>query len=64
MPRVVTSASAPASCEGRSAGLACSKSTAVDGHSLIVRSFPLAEIVDAFRLQESGRHFSKIVVEY
>lgn len=64
MPCVVTTASAQASCEGRSTGLACSKSTDVDGHSVIDRSFPLAEIVDAFRLQESGSHFGKIVVEY
>ncbi|WP_425329891.1 zinc-binding dehydrogenase [Thalassospira tepidiphila] len=28
------------------------------------RSFPLAEIADAFGLQESGGHFGKIVVEY
>ncbi|WP_404426922.1 zinc-binding dehydrogenase [Thalassospira australica] len=28
------------------------------------RSFPLAEIADAFRFQESGGHFGKIVVEY
>ena len=37
---------------------------AVHGHPVIDRSFPLAEIVDAFRLQESGGHFGKIVVEF
>ena len=37
---------------------------AVHGHPVIDRSFPLAEIMDAFRLQESGGHFGKIVVEF
>lgn len=30
---------------------------------IIDRTFPLAELADAFRYQESGRHFGKIVVE-
>ncbi|WP_239023865.1 zinc-binding dehydrogenase [Salinicola corii] len=33
-------------------------------HPTIDRSFPLAEIADAFRLQGSGGHFGKIVVEF
>lgn len=37
---------------------------AVHSHPIIDRSFPLAEISDAFRLQESGGHFGKIVVEF
>ncbi len=37
---------------------------AMHGHPVIDRSFPLAEIVDAFRLQGSGGHFGKIVVEF
>lgn len=37
---------------------------AIHGHPVIDRSFPLAEIADAFQLQESGGHFRKIVVEY
>ncbi|GLK70302.1 zinc-binding dehydrogenase [Ancylobacter dichloromethanicus] len=37
---------------------------AVHGHSMIDRSFPLAELADAFRLQETGGRFGKIVVEY
>jgi NADPH:quinone reductase-like Zn-dependent oxidoreductase len=37
---------------------------AVHGHPVIDRSFPLAEIADAFRLQESGGHFGKIVAEF
>ena len=37
---------------------------AVHSHPVIDRSFPLAEIADAFRLQESGGHFGKIVVEF
>ena len=36
----------------------------VHDHPVIDRSFPLAEIADAFRLQEAGGHFGKIVVEY
>ncbi|RTL22374.1 MAG: NAD(P)-dependent alcohol dehydrogenase, partial [Sphingomonadaceae bacterium] len=37
---------------------------AVRGHPVIDRSFPLAELADAFRLQETGGHFGKIVVEF
>jgi NADPH:quinone reductase-like Zn-dependent oxidoreductase len=37
---------------------------AVHGHPVIDRSFPLEAIADAFRLQESGSHFGKIVVEF
>ena len=37
---------------------------AVHGHPVIDRSFPLAEIADAFRLQEAGSHFGKIVIEF
>ena len=37
---------------------------AVHGHPVIDRSFPLAEIADAFRLQEAGGHFGKIVIEF
>ena len=37
---------------------------AVHGHPVIDRSFPLAELADAFRLQETGGHFGKIVVEF
>ena len=37
---------------------------AVHGHPVIDRSFPLAGLVDAFRLQEAGGHFGKIVVEF
>lgn len=37
---------------------------AVQVQPVIDRSFPLAEIADAFRLQESGGHFGKIVVEF
>lgn len=37
---------------------------AVHGRPVIDRSFPLADIADAFRLQESGGHFGKIVVEF
>jgi NADPH:quinone reductase-like Zn-dependent oxidoreductase len=31
---------------------------------VIDRSFPLEQLADAFRLQESGSHFGKIVVEW
>ena len=31
---------------------------------VIDKSFALAELADAFRYQESGQHFGKIVVEY
>ena len=37
---------------------------AVHGHPVIDRSFPLAELAHAFRLQEVSGHFGKIVVEY
>lgn len=37
---------------------------AVHGPPVIDRSFPLAEIADAFRPQESGGHFGRIVVEF
>ena len=37
---------------------------AVHGHPVIDRSFPFNAIADAFRLQESGSHFGKIVVEF
>jgi NADPH:quinone reductase-like Zn-dependent oxidoreductase len=37
---------------------------AVHGHPVIHRSFPLAEIGEAFRLHEAGGHFGKIVVEF
>jgi NADPH:quinone reductase-like Zn-dependent oxidoreductase len=37
---------------------------AVHAHPVIDRSFPLAKIGEAFRLQESGGHFGKIVVEF
>ena len=37
---------------------------AVHGHPVIDRSFPLAELAEAFRLQESGGHFGKIVIEF
>jgi NADPH:quinone reductase-like Zn-dependent oxidoreductase len=37
---------------------------AVHCHPVIDRPFPLAELAEAFRLQESGGHFGKIVVEY
>ena len=37
---------------------------AVHGHPVIDRTFPLDEIVDAFRLQESSGHFGKIVIEF
>ncbi|WP_447761328.1 zinc-binding dehydrogenase [Sphingopyxis panaciterrae] len=37
---------------------------AVHIRPMIDRSFPLAEIADAFRFQESGGHFGKIVVEF
>lgn len=37
---------------------------AVHGHPVIDRSYPLAEIADAFRLQEAGGHFGKIVLEF
>ena len=37
---------------------------AVHGHPVIDRSFPLAGLADAFRLQETGGHFGKIVVEF
>jgi NADPH:quinone reductase-like Zn-dependent oxidoreductase len=30
----------------------------------IDRSFPLADIADAFRHQEAGRHFGKICLEF
>jgi hypothetical protein len=36
----------------------------INSHPVIDRSFPLAEIAEAFRLQESGGHFGKIVVEF
>lgn len=35
-----------------------------DIRPVIDRSFPLGELTDAFRLQMSGRHFGKIVVEW
>jgi NADPH:quinone reductase-like Zn-dependent oxidoreductase len=31
---------------------------------VIDRSFPLEQLADAFRFQESGAHFGKIVVEW
>ena len=31
---------------------------------VIDRSFPLAQIADAFRHEESGRHFGKICLEF
>ncbi len=37
---------------------------AVYSPPVIDRSCPLAEIADAFRFQESGGHFGKIVVEF
>ena len=37
---------------------------AVHGHPVIDRTFPLAAIPDAFRLQDSGGHFGKIVLEF
>ncbi|WP_370306811.1 zinc-binding dehydrogenase [Sphingobium abikonense] len=37
---------------------------AVQVKPVIDRFFPLAEIADAFRFQESGGHFGKIVVEF
>jgi NADPH:quinone reductase-like Zn-dependent oxidoreductase len=37
---------------------------AIQGHTVIDRSFPLTELADAFRLQAAGGHFGKIVVEY
>lgn len=37
---------------------------AVDVLPVIDRSFPLAEMADAFRFQESSGHFGKIVVEF
>ncbi|WP_366927162.1 zinc-binding dehydrogenase [Pseudomonas sp.] len=37
---------------------------AIHGHPVIDRSFPFAEIASAFRLQESGGHFGKIVIEF
>ncbi|WP_156843054.1 zinc-dependent alcohol dehydrogenase family protein [Novosphingobium aquimarinum] len=37
---------------------------AIHVHPLIDRSFPLAELANAFRFQESGGHFGKIVVEF
>ena len=37
---------------------------AVHRHSMIDRSFPLAELADAFRLQETSGHFGKIVVDF
>ena len=37
---------------------------AVHGHPVIDRSFPLDAIADAFRLQEAGGHFGKIVLEF
>lgn len=37
---------------------------AAHSHPVIDRSFPLAEIADASRLQESGGHFGKIVVQF
>lgn len=33
-------------------------------HPVIDRSFPLAELAEAFRLQQAGGHFGKIVVEW
>jgi NADPH:quinone reductase-like Zn-dependent oxidoreductase len=30
---------------------------------VIDRSFPLEQLAEAFRFQESGRHFGKVVVE-
>ena len=37
---------------------------ATSGHPVIDRSIPLAAIADAFRLQESGGHIGKIVLEF
>lgn len=37
---------------------------AVHGHPVIDRSFPLDASADAFRLQEAGGHFGKIVIEF
>ena len=37
---------------------------AVHVHPVIDRSFPLDAIADAFRLQETGGHFGKIVIEF
>jgi NADPH:quinone reductase-like Zn-dependent oxidoreductase len=31
---------------------------------VIDRSFPLEQLADAFRFQESGNHFGKVVVEW
>lgn len=39
---------------------------ALDANGLrpvIDRHFPLEELVDAFRYQESGRHFGKIAID-
>lgn len=33
------------------------------GAEVIDRHFPLEELVEAFRYQESGRHFGKIVID-
>lgn len=35
-----------------------------DLHPVIDRSFPLAEIADAFRYEEAGKHFGKICLEF
>lgn len=32
-------------------------------HPVIDRSFPLEQLAEAFRYQESGRHFGKVVVD-
>lgn len=37
---------------------------AVHGDPVIDRSFPLAELADAFQQQETGGHCGKIVVEF
>ncbi|BBI52550.1 hypothetical protein HORIV_49710 [Vreelandella olivaria] len=36
----------------------------LDMHPIIDREFPLAEIADAFRHQESGQHFGKICLTF
>ena len=33
-------------------------------HPIIDRSFKLEQLADAFRFQESGNHFGKIVIEW